>query len=206
MDWASLTYLDIAAAAAAAAAALVQSSPVDLVPGQQSNPTPTPIIPLTHLDNVTAVSPAAVAPAATVIQRDECSSVGLVPGESPPDGSRRQTLRNMCEALWGPILSSLSHVLVHCSDPLVVSAVVDGYKCFAVASGVLGEETKPHPPLVYHTVIFSGGRSTAHANPRYTPHIEEGAPAPTQLSNVAGRYEYGRVRGLLLIVHPTHQP
>lgn len=69
------------------------------------------------------------------------SSVGLVPGESPPKRSRRETLKRMCEALWEPVLSSLSHVLVYCSDPLVVTTAVDGYKAFAVAAGVLGEQS-----------------------------------------------------------------
>lgn len=67
------------------------------------------------------------------------SSVGLVPGESPPDRSRRHTLKRMCEVLWGPVLSSLSHVMMHCSDPIVVSTAVDGYKAFAVAAGILGK-------------------------------------------------------------------
>ncbi|CAB1115213.1 unnamed protein product [Ectocarpus sp. CCAP 1310/34] len=67
------------------------------------------------------------------------SSVGLVPGESPPDRSRRQTLKRMCEVLWRPVLSSLSHVMMHCSDPIVVSTAVDGYKAFAVAAGILGK-------------------------------------------------------------------
>lgn len=77
-----------------------------------------------------------VAPHLTAPHR---SSVGLVPGESPPERTRRGTLRNMCEALWGPVLSSLSHVMVHCADPLVVSTAVDGYTSFAVAAGILGE-------------------------------------------------------------------
>ncbi|CAM9634277.1 unnamed protein product, partial [Ectocarpus sp. 13 AM-2016] len=68
------------------------------------------------------------------------SSVALVPGESPPDRSRRQTLKRMCEVLWGQVLSSLSHVMMHCSDPIVVSTAVDGYKAFAVAAGILGVE------------------------------------------------------------------
>lgn len=65
--------------------------------------------------------------------------MGIVPGESPPVRTRRHTLKNMCEVLWGPVLSSLSHVMVHCADPLVVSTAVDGYKAFAVAAGILGE-------------------------------------------------------------------
>ena len=69
-----------------------------------------------------------------------CSSVALAPGEVTPKGSRRGELRRMCERLWGPVLLSLTHVMAHCSDPLVVAAVVDGYKSFAVVSGVLGED------------------------------------------------------------------
>lgn len=69
--------------------------------------------------------------------------MGLVPGESPPVRTRRRSLRDMCEALWGPVLSSLTHVMAHCADPLVVSTAVDGYEAFAVAAGILGEKIQP---------------------------------------------------------------
>lgn len=53
--------------------------------------------------------------------------------------SRRRALKSMCENLWGPVLSSLSHVVVHCSDPLLVTTACDGYKNFALVAAVLGE-------------------------------------------------------------------
>lgn len=59
--------------------------------------------------------------------------------ESIKNVSKRESLRRICECLWEPILSSLSHVMIQCSDPLLVSAVVDGYKSFTVAAAVLGK-------------------------------------------------------------------
>lgn len=65
--------------------------------------------------------------------------MALSPRAVLPEGDIREALRNMCEALWSPVLSSLSHVLAHCSDPLIVAMCADGYKAFAFAGGMLGE-------------------------------------------------------------------
>lgn len=67
------------------------------------------------------------------------SSAAVQPGQVLAKGSRRYVLRRVCESLWSPVLSCLSHVLMHCSDPLIVATVADGYKAFAFASGFLGE-------------------------------------------------------------------
>lgn len=63
----------------------------------------------------------------------------MQPKEALAKDSRRDVLRRMCESVWGPVLSCLSHVLVHCSDPLIMATVADGYRSFAFASGFLGK-------------------------------------------------------------------
>ncbi|CAM9691580.1 unnamed protein product, partial [Discosporangium mesarthrocarpum] len=63
---------------------------------------------------------------------------GIVPRQLSP--GPHLALRELGEAVWGPVLSVLSHVLSHCWDPLVVSMAVEGYESFSVACGVLGLE------------------------------------------------------------------
>lgn len=71
------------------------------------------------------------------------SASALLPRAEVKEGGTRDLLRCMCESLWGAVLSSLSHVVAHCSDPLIVALCVDGYRAFAFAGGVLGEKMRP---------------------------------------------------------------
>ncbi|CAN0066640.1 unnamed protein product, partial [Choristocarpus tenellus] len=67
------------------------------------------------------------------------SSATIPPGAKLASGPR-QALRELGEAAWGPVLSALNHVLVHCSEPLIVAMVVEGYESFMIACGILGLE------------------------------------------------------------------
>jgi hypothetical protein len=54
------------------------------------------------------------------------------------DASRRAALRTMIQVCWEPLLGSLSMLLEHCTEPLLVQSLLKAYQSLAYTCGVLG--------------------------------------------------------------------